>query len=340
MTALSKMFDEPVLVVAAKRIKSAYPKKKDFDDFLVIHLLSKISKVLIDSNIIDDETKLDEVSLTRISFELQTFMETAFGKNSPISRRTITKIPRSAFLDYNVDGSLMTILIITLKYQFNIGWEIFDLVRPDHYNDGVAIIRIIELELIQKGLLRRPKVFMSRVPAHLNIKLKKVVKEHGGFCVDYAIDATHIVEWDEEVDSLPSELTEEFVRTIEIRPREVAGTALVHWFYFPDSYDEWIPSDHVDGSEPPDTVPQASDLTIIKQWRVCCRFIMDCKIFNEWGNEIDYENIPEGEGDDDESSVNANDDGNIVTSPVKLGAGMLLYMFVYMSIIYRHLSFT
>lgn len=166
-------------------------------------------------------------------------------------------------------------------------------------------------------MLRRPQVYIGRVPGNVTQIMKKIIIEHGGAIMEDMTSATHVVDWDEEVDSLPSELTEEFVRTLEVRPSEDSGTALVHWFYHPDSYDEWIPSDHVDGSEPPDTVPQASEPNVVRQWHVCCRFVMDCEIFNEWGNEIDYENLPEGEGDDDDM----NDENNQERSPVKASAG-------------------
>lgn len=160
-------------------------------------------------------------------------------------------------------------------------------------------------------------MFFGRVPGNIINKLRKIVLSHGGFIIDDITTASHVIDWDDEVDSLPSELTEEFVRTLEVRPCEDGGTALVHWFYHPDSYDEWIPSDHVDGSEPPDTVPQPSDINTDRQWHVCCRYIMDCEIFNEWGNEIDYENLPEGEGDDDE----ANEENTQERSPIKASAG-------------------
>lgn len=166
-------------------------------------------------------------------------------------------------------------------------------------------------------MLRRPQVYIGRVPSNVTQVMRKIIIDHGGAIMEDIASATHVVDWDEEVDSLPSELTEEFVRTLEVRPSEDSGTALVHWFYHPDSYDEWIPSDHVDGSEPPDTVPQASELNVDRQWHVCCRFVMDCEIFNEWGNEIDYENLPEGEGDDDD----VNDENNQERSPVKASAG-------------------
>lgn len=166
-------------------------------------------------------------------------------------------------------------------------------------------------------MLRRPKIYIGKVPGYIVADLKRITTQNGGSLMDSINEASHVVDWDEEVDSLPSDLTEEFVRTLEVRPSEEGGTALVHWFYHPDSYDEWIPSDHIDGSEPPDTVPQESGINNNRKWHVCCRFIMDCEIFNEWGNEIDYESLPEGEVDDDD----INDDGNNATSPIKSGAG-------------------
>jgi hypothetical protein len=76
---------------------------------------------------------------------------------------------------------------------------------------------------------------------------------------------------------------------LQVRPD--AQLAFVHWWYFPDSYDQWIPLADVDPKVEEDPDPHA------RQY-VCCRFIKDVAIFNEWMNEVDYE-IESG-GDDDE----------------------------------------
>lgn len=56
----------------------------------------------------------------------------------------------------------------------------------------------------------------------------------------------------------------------------------MHWWYYPDSYDSWIPLKDVSGAvDAPETPPAV--------WRVSCRFIEDAAQFNEWGNEEDYE---------------------------------------------------
>ena len=67
----------------------------------------------------------------------------------------------------------------------------------------------------------------------------------------------------------------------------------MHWWYYPDSYDSWLPladvSGQVDKAEAPPRV-----------WRLCCRFVRDAKLFNEWGNEEDYE--IQGSADETEST--------------------------------------
>lgn len=106
---------------------------------------------------------------------------------------------------------------------------------------------------------------------------------------------------DDEVDNLPVDIAEEFLRPVEFRYQD--NIAKVHWWYHPDSYDEYIPLGEVDDpSDAPDT------LVVPSQWRVCCRWIRDLEVFNEWGNEVDYEidtrdanaaaySAVEGEGD-------------------------------------------
>ena len=86
---------------------------------------------------------------------------------------------------------------------------------------------------------------------------------------------------------------EEYIRTLEIRPFEGTGVAVVHWWYRPDSYDQWIPLDNIEHTDPPDT--GAND-GLAKQWRVNCKFIRDVRVYHEWGNELDYS--IEDDGDD------------------------------------------
>jgi hypothetical protein len=68
--------------------------------------------------------------------------------------------------------------------------------------------------------------------------------------------------------------------------------ALVHWWYHPSSYDEWMPAEEVmdeeginnfkDGDdEPHPGIPGGACV-------VACKFVRDVEKFNEWGVESDY----------------------------------------------------
>lgn len=94
--------------------------------------------------------------------------------------------------------------------------------------------------------------------------------------------ASHVIEHQEVVKS-ENQDNEEYVRTLDMRS-DNNGEILVHWWYYPDSYNEWLPSDDIDGIDPAD-----DRVRLERQWHVSSRFITDCSIFNEWGNELDYE---------------------------------------------------
>lgn len=149
-------------------------------------------------------------------------------------------------------------------------------------------------------------------------ELEKIASQHDASIATSREAASHIVEWDEDVDGvLPEVLVEEYIRTVEIRRNDRSavnaaaaaavgvppapvieedpfreGTALVHWWYHPDSYDECIPAIDVDNSEIPDDLDSLEEESNAA-WYVCCRFVRDVQLFNEWGNELDYELDPE-----------------------------------------------
>ena len=154
--------------------------------------------------------------------------------------------------------------------------------------------------------MRQKKIFLDEsIPLNEKHVLTKIIMTHEAIIVSSPAEATHIVKWDLNVDGiLPSELYEEYIRTLEIRrpfgsqqkpdaspTEDSVGLALVHWWYHPDSYDEWIPASDVDINEVPDVAIENLGVDTVNSlvWEVSCRFIRDVEIFNEWGNEIDYE---------------------------------------------------
>jgi hypothetical protein len=70
------------------------------------------------------------------------------------------------------------------------------------------------------------------------------------------------------------------------RRKATRKMALVHWWYHPSSYDEWLPASEVpaavDGEENHGIVPGGGPCV------VGCKFVRDVERFNEWGVEADY----------------------------------------------------
>ena len=82
----------------------------------------------------------------------------------------------------------------------------------------------------------------------------------------------------------------EYLRTLVVD--DARHLALVHWWYRPDSSDEWIPLERVEGAPPPlkdvDAWARPPLNSQGQPWRVCCRFLRDAKVYNEFGDERDY----------------------------------------------------
>lgn len=140
--------------------------------------------------------------------------------------------------------------------------------------------------------LQRHRVFFSKVALDLIPELTQIVERHGGSVVETDIEASHIIMSDELIDSLPSELPEDYLRVVDGAEArvEVLEKTRVHWIFHPDSYDDDIDTQSIDGDISAEQNSRKSrSVGDSQQWRVCVRFIRDCEIFNEWGNEVDYE---------------------------------------------------
>lgn len=108
------------------------------------------------------------------------------------------------------------------------------------------------------------------------LRLEAIARKHWAVIVTKPEDATHIITKDRTVRKL--ETPDEFVRSI----RTKGPLALVHWWYYPDSYDNWIDANEVQGDPETDSAQKSV-------WKITDRFLYDTDMFNEWMNEIDYE---------------------------------------------------
>lgn len=141
--------------------------------------------------------------------------------------------------------------------------------------------------LVQAGWIQVPKVaFSNTVPEAARKSLMSMIKKMQLYHCEEEQEATHVLHGPLHQYE-PGE--EEWFRTLEKRDHNV----LVHWWYYPDSYDSWLPQtdQFADPEEPP--VHQGA-------WHIATRWLQDSVLFNELMNEEDYEELDEDEEEEEE----------------------------------------
>ncbi|XP_067385951.1 SWI/SNF complex subunit SMARCC2 isoform X5 [Emydura macquarii macquarii] len=211
-------------------------------------------------------------SLSSLVVQLLQFQEEVFGKH--VSNAPLTKLPIKCFLDFKAGGSLCHILAAAYKFKSDQGWRRFDFQNPSRMDRNVEMFMTIEKSLVQNNCLARPNIFLHQeIEPKLLGKLKDIIKRHQGTVTEDRNNASHVVF------PVPGNLEEEeWVRPIMKRDKQV----LLHWGYFPDSYDTWIPASEIEASVEDAPTPE-------KPRKVHAKWILDTDTFNEWMNEEDYE---------------------------------------------------
>jgi SWI/SNF related-matrix-associated actin-dependent regulator of chromatin subfamily C len=93
--------------------------------------------------------------------------------------------------------------------------------------------------------LKYPIVYFSAdLPASDVKRLAALVTKHGGSVTETESASTHVIK-PNLLSAEPEDV--EYLRTIEKRER----LALVHWWYYPDSYNAWLPVGEVEGEADP-----------------------------------------------------------------------------------------
>ncbi|XP_056418251.1 SWI/SNF complex subunit SMARCC2 isoform X8 [Hyla sarda] len=211
-------------------------------------------------------------SLSSLVVQLLQFQEEVFGKH--VSNAPLTKLPMKCFLDFKVGGALCHILAAAYKFKSDQGWRRFDFQNPSRMDRNVEMFMNIEKSLVQNNCLSRPNIYLHPdIESKLQSKLKDIVKRHQGTVTEDKSHASHVVV------PVPGSLEEEeWVRPIMKRDKQV----LLHWGYYPDSYDTWIPASEVEAPVEDAPTPE-------KPRKVHAKWILDTDLFNEWMNEEDYE---------------------------------------------------
>ena len=276
-----------------RRVKSAGPRETDLEDQAFIHEHSKVQKALqtrFTSKHPCSKQFATAREVAELSFELQRFHERLLGKNSAYPRLMV-KFPNSVFRDTASGGSLFLILAAVFDFALEANWRSIKFSDDTRKLLHVTLFRKIEIILNDSFHLKPKRIhFSDSVQPPLREELTALARHHGAQVVDSLEVATHSVYYDDEVDGAPI-LGDDEEETDYMVPRDVrpagpgqVGRALIHWWYYPDSYDQWIPSTEVDAADASPPNSEHKD----KIWVVNCRFLKDLRKFNEWGEEEDY----------------------------------------------------
>jgi len=220
--------------------------------------------------------------LAHLVGSLQQFQEDTFGLKSasvPSSSLPIPRIPAKLFKDFRPTGSVFAILLICYEYKEAQQWRRFDLASPSKKDSNIELFCHLEQKLLAQGLIRYPRLFFSpTVDEGTKQILRPLLPRMKATEQADPAGATHVI-FPAPSAAVASQEDEDWFRTLEKTDKR----ALVHWWYFPDSYDEWVPLNELTTGEPEPPPNHAN------AWKVTARWVQDSIKFNEWMNEEDYE---------------------------------------------------
>lgn len=141
---------------------------------------------------------------------------------------------------------------------------------------NVQLLMEIESALIEAECLKFPVVFIQKeVHKDLVPKIKEIIERHQAEITEIEEEATHIIY------PVVEPLSDDFARPLFKRGDKYV---MLHWYYFPESHDSWVPNSF----ELPDAVPE-SPPSPSNVWRVSASWVLDLEKYNEWMSEEDYE---------------------------------------------------
>ncbi|XP_053692375.1 SWI/SNF complex subunit SMARCC1 isoform X1 [Sabethes cyaneus] len=215
-------------------------------------------------------------SLAHLIVQFVQYQETKLGKNS--QEPPTTRLPMRCFMDFKPGGSLCHILATMYRYKAEQRWRKFDFTvnkNPMRKDPVIQMLLDMETALIEAECMRLPIVYIRpEVDKATANRITDIVTNHQGEMTPDEEEATHIVY--PAVDPLP----EDYARPTFRRDKHV----MIHWYYFPESYDTWVPNTF----DLPDNVPDCPQ-SPGDRWRVSASWITDLEEYNEWMAEEDYE---------------------------------------------------
>jgi len=218
-------------------------------------------------------------NLSLFTGHLTKYMEKWAGRDSP-RPCPFTRIPAEILRDFSIDGPLALILTTCFDFRRRKNLNKIDFTDESRVEMFNTMFQQCIKALKKKGYLPERRIYLSPELGNNSRydieKLKEIITRHGGVTVEEKEKASHII----VPDQFFEEADEDYLRTLVVdKEREVA---FVHWWYYPSSYDEWVPLKMVQGEPEPKKTPP-------HQWEIQARWLLDTEKFNEWIPEADYE---------------------------------------------------
>lgn len=238
------------------------------------------------------------------------FLESAYGRYA--LTKPFPKLPYSVFRDLSAGGGVEILLknvaghiktvTVPVHNRKKIDWT-----SPALRKELQELMAGVRTELVRAGCVRQFKVYFDKGIKNIEqlTEEKGAVVRLGGVVAGSAKEAgvTHIVvpNAKEMKDGREGGGGEEgggdageeeyFWRTVA-KGGDGDGQgglgdrshALVHWWYLPDSYNEYVPVESAPAEVDADEVPPNG-----RPWVVHERWVVDSEKYNEWMNEGDYE---------------------------------------------------
>ncbi len=256
---------------------------KSFDDQRRFPLFTPIVNALSKSKL--GATEFSEREISRLTGRLIHFIETNFGRDSdPVKRLNITKFPIELFSDFRENGAMYHMVLTCYQYAEDKQWRNIDLKNESRKEEHLEMIGKMDKALKSAGFIALRKVFFSPLfrPEEAD-ELRDMVQNHNAAVVSSPEVASHIIYPDPDGTREHETDAQVLIRFMTKENRSNGMRAFVHWWYHPNSYDEWLGvRDVVAQIEEPQEVRKGP-------WHVQARWIRDLARYNEWMNELDYE---------------------------------------------------
>lgn len=231
-------------------------------------------------------SKCSPERLAILIVELRELMDRVLGADAQTQLGTrLTIIPARLFADFSEDGSVY--FILNTCFEFAKEHNIDQLHFLDISKEQLFIKLLLKLEKTLKASnhLKTVKAFIAPTFAERDTeKLRNALQRQGAAVLSNPNVATHVIYPDPPGTREHQTDGQVLVRLLKRDVFQGDKECFVHWFFHPDSYDDWVPNDEVLGH-----VYTPTSRTKHDQWHLQARWVRDTETFNEWMNELDYE---------------------------------------------------